>query len=132
MSLSRRQVRLRREYLYRRSLEGREKEVYEKKRKVAEALAAGKPIPTELRDEEAELRRLDELDPSRGGPLNRAPGMLDDEYARSLTGERQAKVCVSTSRDPSSRLKQFAKELKHLLPNSTRVNRGNARVSALV
>ena len=55
MSLSRRQVRLRREYLYRRSLEGREKEVYEKKRKVAEALAAGKPIPTELRDEEAEL-----------------------------------------------------------------------------
>ena len=42
---------LRREYLYRRSLEGREKEVYEKKRKVAEALAAGKPIPTELRDE---------------------------------------------------------------------------------
>ena len=29
MSLSRRQVRLRREYLYRRSLEGREKEVYE-------------------------------------------------------------------------------------------------------
>ena len=70
MSLSRRQVRLRREYLYRRSLEGREREVYEKKRKVAEALAAGKPIPTELRDEEAELRRLDELDPSRGGPLN--------------------------------------------------------------
>ena len=132
MSLSRRQVRLRREYLYRRSLEGREREVYEKKRKVAEALAAGKPIPTELRDEEAELRRLDELDPSRGGPLNRAPGMLDDEYARSLTGERQAKVCVSTSRDPSSRLKQFAKELKHMLPNSTRVNRGNARVSALV
>ena len=46
MSLSRRQVRLRREYLYRRSLEGREKEVYEKKRKVAEALAAGRPSGT--------------------------------------------------------------------------------------
>mmetsp|Transcript_1594 Transcript_1594/g.4483 ORF Transcript_1594/g.4483 Transcript_1594/m.4483 type:complete len:294 (-) Transcript_1594:37-918(-) len=128
-SLSRRQVRLRREYLYRRSLEGAEKETYEKKRRVAEALAAGKPIPTELRDEEAELRRLDALDPTRGVG---APNSVDDEFARSLRGERLAKVCVSTSRDPSSRLKQFAKELKHLLPNSTRINRGNTRVSDLV
>ena len=127
-SLSRRQVRLRREYLYRRSLEGKEKVVYEKKRKISEALAAGKAIPTELREEEGELRKLIEYD----GARHAAPGSLDDEYARTLRGERLAKVCVCTSRDPSSRLKQFAKELKHMVPNATRVNRGNTRVGDLV
>ncbi|KAH8075669.1 hypothetical protein JL721_1683 [Aureococcus anophagefferens] len=126
-SLSRRQVRLRREYLYRRSLEGKEKVVYEKKRKISEALAAGKAIPTELREEEGELRKLIEYD----GARHAAPGSLDDEYARTLRGERLAKVCVCTSRDPSSRLKQFAKELKHMVPNATRVNRGNTRVGDL-
>ncbi|KAH8091890.1 hypothetical protein JL720_5462 [Aureococcus anophagefferens] len=75
-SLSRRQVRLRREYLYRRSLEGKEKVVYEKKRKISEALAAGKAIPTELREEEGELRKLIEYDGARhaapGSPRRRA------------------------------------------------------------
>lgn len=126
--MSRRQVRLRREYLYRRSLEGAEKETYEKKRKVSEALAEGKTIPTELREEEAELRRLIEYDGAHAG----APGALDDEYARTLRGERLAKVCFTTSRDPSSRLRKFAKEMKHLVPNATRVNRGNTRVGDLV
>ena len=41
-------------------------------------------------------------------------------------------MCVTTSRDPSTRLKQFVKELKHLVPNATRVNRGNAKVGDLV
>jgi U3 small nucleolar ribonucleoprotein protein IMP4 len=41
-------------------------------------------------------------------------------------------VCVTTSRDPSSRLKQFAKEVRLLFPNSARVNRGNSRVDELV
>jgi U3 small nucleolar ribonucleoprotein protein IMP4 len=34
----RRNARLRREYLYRKSLEGKEREAYEKKRKIREAL----------------------------------------------------------------------------------------------
>jgi U3 small nucleolar ribonucleoprotein protein IMP4 len=34
----------------------------EKKRRVREALEEGKPIPTELRNEEHELRRLVDLD----------------------------------------------------------------------
>lgn len=52
----RRNTRLRREYLYRKSLEGKEREYYEKKRKIRQALEEGKPIPTELRNEEATLR----------------------------------------------------------------------------
>ncbi len=47
---------------------------------------------------------------------------IDDEYAHA--GERDPKILITTSRDPSSRLVQFAKEVKLLLPNSQRVNRG--------
>jgi len=39
---------------------------------------------------------------------------------------------VTTSRDPSSRLVQFAKEMKLLLPGSVRVNRGAMVVTDLV
>ena len=58
----RRNTRLRREYLYRKSLEGKERQHYEKKRRVREALEEGKPIPTELRNEEQALRREIDLD----------------------------------------------------------------------
>ena len=58
----RRNTRLRREYLYRKSLEGKERLHYEKKRRVREALEEGKPIPTELRNEEQALRREIDLD----------------------------------------------------------------------
>lgn len=92
----RRNTRLRKEYLYRKSLETKEayvcgyctlvrhlcahqllrltripdpvhtplthREVYEKKRRVREALQEGKPIPTELRKEGSELKHELELD----------------------------------------------------------------------
>lgn len=51
---------------------------------------------------------------------------IDDEYAQA--GVMDPKVCVTTSRDPSSRLKQFAKELKLVVPNAQRINRGNHKV----
>ena len=47
---------------------------------------------------------------------------IDDEYAHAA--EREPKVLITTSRDPSSRLVQFAKELKLVFPNSQRINRG--------
>jgi len=55
---------------------------------------------------------------------------VDDEYA--LAGTRDPKICVTTSRDPSSRLKQFAKEVKLMFPNSQAINRGNTKVPELV
>jgi hypothetical protein len=48
---------------------------------------------------------------------------VDDEYAHA--GERDPKILITTSRDPSSRLTQFAKELKLVFPNAQRINRGN-------
>lgn len=41
-------------------------------------------------------------------------------------------MLVTTSRDPSSRLTQFAKELRLVFPNSARVNRGGQIVGDLV
>ncbi len=65
---------------------------------------AGKPIPTELRSEEGALRKEIALeDDNTAVPRTH----IDDEYARA--GERDPKVLVTTSRDPSSRLTQFAK-----------------------
>jgi len=42
VGLLRRNARLRKEYLYRKSLEGKEKELYEKKRKIRQALEGEK------------------------------------------------------------------------------------------
>lgn len=58
----RRQVRLRKEYLYRKSLEDQERTISENKRKLKRALDEGKPIPTELRKDESELRKLMKFD----------------------------------------------------------------------
>jgi U3 small nucleolar ribonucleoprotein protein IMP4 len=49
--------------------------------------------------------------------------IVDSEYATA--GYSDPYIMVTTSRDPSSRLTQFAKELKLIFPNSIRINRGN-------
>lgn len=63
-----------------------------------------KEIPTEIREDAHRLHHESEMDVFAGGS---DPQSLDDEFAN--VGSREPKVCVTTSRDPSSRLKQFAK-----------------------
>uniref|UniRef100_A0A7S2PLF4 Brix domain-containing protein n=1 Tax=Leptocylindrus danicus TaxID=163516 RepID=A0A7S2PLF4_9STRA len=123
----RRQTRLRREYLYRKSLEGREKSSYEQKRIVREALAAGKQIPTEVRATYDKLKTEIDAEDTKTSVVK---SHVDDEYGDA--GLEDPRICVTTSRDPSSRLKQFVKEVKLLIPNSTRINRGNNRVDELI
>ncbi|MGK3744040.1 MAG: U3 small nucleolar ribonucleoprotein IMP4 [Bacillariaceae sp.] len=123
----RRQTRLRREYLYRKSLEGREKAAYEQKRVIREALASGKPLPTEVRASyDKMIKEVDAEDITTETPKSH----IDNEYGDA--GLLEPRVCVTTSRDPSSRLKQFSKEMKLLIPNSTRMNRGNNRVDEMI
>ena len=55
---------------------------------------------------------------------------IDDEYA--MAGKRDPKILVTTSRDPSTKLSQFAKEMKLIFPNSVRLNRGSQVMSELV
>lgn len=81
--------------------------------------AEGKPIPTELKREEAALKHDIELeDDNTAVPRTH----MDDEYAHA--GERDPRILVTTSRDPSSRLMAFAKELRLIIPNADRMNRG--------
>jgi U3 small nucleolar ribonucleoprotein protein IMP4 len=56
---------------------------------------------------------------------------LDDEYAH-LSGIVDPRVLITSSRDPSSRLSAFAKEIRLLLPTSIRLNRGNLVLADLV
>uniref|UniRef100_A0A7S2WGL4 Brix domain-containing protein n=1 Tax=Eucampia antarctica TaxID=49252 RepID=A0A7S2WGL4_9STRA len=122
-----RQTRLRREYLYRKSLEGKEKVSYEQKRVIREALASGKSLPTEVRATYDLMKNEVDLEDTK---TSVEKSHVDDEYGDA--GLHDPVVCVTTSRDPSSRLKQFAKEVKLLFPSSTRINRGNTRVDELV
>ncbi|KAN0063232.1 snoRNA-binding rRNA-processing protein imp4 [Thecaphora frezii] len=122
----RRQTRERREYIYKKALEAKEKQIYERKQRIREALASGKPIPQDLKGKEAELLGKDlNLDAAQELPSQ----SIDDEYSRA--GQYDPKVLITTSRDPSSRLTQFAKELRLCFPNSTRLNRGAYTVNDL-
>lgn len=123
----RRQTRLRKEYLYRKALEDKDKQKYKKKEALRKALKEGKVIPTELRKDEAELRHEIELEDDN---TKEVKDHVDDEYA--FAGVKDPKVVVTTSRDPSSRLAVFAKEMKLILPNSQRLNRGNYILKDLV
>ncbi|KAI3911764.1 hypothetical protein MKW92_037831 [Papaver armeniacum] len=123
----RRNIRMRREYLYRKNLEGKERQLYENKRKINKALEEGKPIPTELRNEEPELRRqIDLEDVNTEIPRSH----IDDEYANA--NQRDPKILITTSRSPSAPLTQFAKELKIVFPNAQRMNRGGQVISEII
>ncbi|KAL9182509.1 hypothetical protein ACHAXT_013161 [Thalassiosira profunda] len=123
----RRNARLRREYLYRKSLTSAESGDYEAKRRIRDALSQGKSLPTELR---ASYDRLKSEIGHEDAKHDSAKSHVDDEYGDA--GWSDPRVCVTTSRSPSSRLKQFSKEMKLLIPNATRINRGTHRVDELV
>ncbi|KAL8156699.1 uncharacterized protein LOC141669728 [Apium graveolens] len=123
----RRNQRLTREFLYRKSLEGKERLLYEKKRKIRQALEEGKPIPTELRNEEAALRQeIDHEDQNTAVPRS----AIDDEYASA--NEKDPKILLTTSRNPSAPLTQFVKELKFVFPNAESMNRGGQVISEII
>lgn len=84
-------------------------------------------LPVELREDAAAIKDEADLDDVRTAQVRTH---IDDEYASA--GMRDPKVCITTSRDPSSRLKQFALEVKLLFPGSQRVNRGNTTIKEIV
>ena len=65
----RRNARLRREYLYKKSLEGKEKEAYEKKETLRNALATGAPLPGHLRRDAEALKADADLEDERTSRL---------------------------------------------------------------
>ena len=55
---------------------------------------------------------------------------MDDEYC--WAGVEDPKIMITTSHDPSSRLKMFVKELRLVFPNAQRLNRGNYEMKQLL
>jgi hypothetical protein len=82
----RRNARLRREYLYRKSLEGKAAEDYERKARLRAALQSGKAIPTELRKEAEELKKEIDLEDDRTGAAPRVSAR-----ARACAGRQRGR-----------------------------------------
>lgn len=122
-----RQTRLKREFIYRRSIEARDAESQRRKDLLRSTLQAGKRVPRELKQDALQLNEeLDWSDEGGEGVVNAE----DDEYY--WAGAEDPRVVVTTSRSPSSRLKEFAKELRFLIPNATKINRGGYQNKDLV
>ena len=126
----RRQARQRRDYLYRRALTLRDAEIAEKRAKLKHSLATGKALDANVADDK-QLRQDYKYDESRADRTNEEELDLDDEYS-FLSGVVDPRVLITTSRDPSSSLSSFAKEIKLLLPTAIRLNRGNLILPNLV
>ncbi|CAJ0930997.1 unnamed protein product, partial [Mesorhabditis belari] len=114
----RREARLRREYIYRKSLEEKQRATEEKRQKVVAAVESNKAIPNDLKKDALALQNGADW----GGQVNE----IDDEYR--WAGATDPKVVITTSHDPSSSLKVFSKEMKLVFPNAQRINRGKADI----
>ncbi|PRP82768.1 U3 small nucleolar ribonucleoprotein IMP4 [Planoprotostelium fungivorum] len=116
----RRNARLRREWLLKKSLEAKNQQHATDKQAIREVIQdPTKSLPTELRDKA--LRLAD--DEFQDDELTKnARSTEDDEYARA--GVIDPKIFLTTSRDPSVKVLHFAKELSLILPNCIRTNRG--------
>ncbi|CAD6576185.1 MAG: snoRNA-binding rRNA-processing protein imp4 [Cyphobasidiales sp. Tagirdzhanova-0007] len=112
----RRQNRLRREFLYKKDTAAREAATVQRKQANKDAKQA---IATAAKGKEKQVTRAGAV---AGAPEANGTEDIDDEYG--LAGVQDPKILVTTSRDPSSRLAQFAKEIRLVLPNTTRINRG--------
>lgn len=55
---------------------------------------------------------------------------VDDEYR--YAGYQDPKIMLTTSHEPSSRLKMFIKELRLIFPNAKRMNRGKYELKELI
>uniref|UniRef100_A0A1I7S608 Brix domain-containing protein n=2 Tax=Bursaphelenchus xylophilus TaxID=6326 RepID=A0A1I7S608_BURXY len=118
----RRQIRERREFIYRKSVEHKQRALQEKRDIVRNAVDNNGSLPTHLKKEALEL--------VEGSYWGDQDDTVDDEYR--WAGCEDPKVVITTSRDPSSALKRFAKEIKLTIPNSQTVNRGSHDVKSIV
>lgn len=106
-TMIRRTARQRREYLYRKQLAVQDAAVAERRAKLKASLASGKPLPKDIADDE-ELRKNYKYDEGIPNAGDKEAQAVDDEY-EALSGIAEPKLLITTSRDPSSRLMQFAK-----------------------
>ncbi|KAI0206845.1 anticodon-binding protein [Astrocystis sublimbata] len=126
----RKNSRARRDFLYRKALLLQNAEVAEKRSKLRAALASGRPLDPSIANDK-ELRKDFQYDESAQDRTTQEALDLDDEY-QHLSGLVDPRVLITTSRDPSTRLQAFSKEIRLLLPTGIRLNRGGTILPDLV
>ncbi|KAK2871793.1 hypothetical protein FQN49_002817, partial [Arthroderma sp. PD_2] len=130
----RRQARERRDYLYRKALLLKDASIAERRATLKASLASGKPLDSSIANDKRlrEDFKYDESLPTANPKSKDAEEVdVDDEYAVT-SGLVDPRPLVTTSRDPSSRLSTFAKEIRLLMPTSIRLNRGTLVLNDLV
>ncbi|XP_037812490.1 U3 small nucleolar ribonucleoprotein protein IMP4 [Lucilia sericata] len=121
----RRQARLRREYLYQKAKENRQNKNKIKKNNLQQSLVQNSYIHGDLQRDAIQIQEKIKYD-TIGENLN----AFDDEYR--YAGCEDPKVMITTSHEPSARLKMFVKELRLVIPNSQRMNRGKYELKQIV
>lgn len=120
-------VRLRKEFLQRKQDERVHEAIAARKAQFREAMETGTPLPGHLRKDAVTIKKFAELDDD----LTKTPTTtVDDEYAQA--GVEDPKVMVTTSRNASQKLLEFAKEVRLIVPNAVRLNRGSLSMQALM
>ncbi|KAI6192756.1 Brix domain protein [Aphelenchoides besseyi] len=118
----RREIRERREFIFRKTKEKQQRELQERREFVRDALDKNQSLPADLRKDAKRLAKESDW----GAPVDN----IDDEYR--FAGCQDPKVVITTSRDPSASLKRFAKEIKLTIPNAQAVNRGSHDVKSII
>lgn len=85
-------------------------------------------LPSSLKAEALQLH--DRIDWDEAAEEGLIPEELDDEYR--WAGVRDPAVVITTSRNPAAKVKSFAKELRLVVPNATKINRGNYELRQIV
>ena len=95
----RRNIRMRKEYLFSKSNEAKEREKQDRIMKVKQAIDSDKPIPNEYK--KLKEQAVKEMSMADDHTIARRTH-IDDEYEQAKY--RDPKLLVTTSRDPSSKL----------------------------
>ncbi|KAK7194243.1 U3 small nuclear ribonucleoprotein (snRNP) [Novymonas esmeraldas] len=120
-------VRTRKEFLERRQHERVHEAIHARKEQFRHALETATPLPGHLKKDALALKKFTELDDAQTRTLTTT---VDDEYANA--GKEDPHVLVTTSRNASQKLLEFAKEVRLIVPNAVRMNRGNLSVHQLM
>ena len=129
-------IRERKEYLFKRQEEIKQKLIYEKKQKIKKDMerANDKDNNEDTNKHSMKLYKknknlvhnIEADDIETELPYT----IIDDEYKSNVY--REPKILITTSRDCSNRLHQFMQEMRIILPNSYKLNRGNLVIKELV
>ncbi|XP_065371048.1 U3 small nucleolar ribonucleoprotein protein IMP4 [Calliphora vicina] len=121
----RRQARLRREYLYQKAKESRQNKTRAKKNKIEQSVHQNTYIHGDVQRDAIQIQENLKYD-----TIVENSNTFDDEYR--YAGREDPKIMITTSHEPSARLKMFVKELRLIIPNSQRMNRGKYELKQIV